>query len=93
MAIYLVCYDITDNRRRYQVAKLLSGYGLRVQKSVFECDLDDRHYPWVKQRMTRLINRAEDQVRFYPLSAAARKQVVIVGTKPEYAIDSKTFIV
>ena len=39
---YLVCYDIVSDRRRNKVSKLLEAYGLRVQKSVFECVLDDK---------------------------------------------------
>ena len=29
----LIIYDIVDNRKRVKLAKLLSGYGKRVQKS------------------------------------------------------------
>lgn len=36
---YAVCYDITDDRERGRVDKILKGYGVRVQKSVFECYL------------------------------------------------------
>jgi CRISPR-associated endonuclease Cas2 len=36
---YLVCYDVVLDRRRNKVAHILEGYGLRVQKSVFECVL------------------------------------------------------
>jgi CRISPR-associated protein Cas2 len=36
----LVCYDVCDSRRLRRVAKLLEGYGQRVQESVFECHLD-----------------------------------------------------
>ena len=35
----VVSYDISDDKRRRMVAKLLEGYGYRVQYSVFECDL------------------------------------------------------
>lgn len=38
-ARYLIAYDISDNRERYRVDKLLQGYGFRRQKSVFECRL------------------------------------------------------
>lgn len=38
-ATYLAVYDLTDNRERERVAAVLEGYGLRVQKSVFECRL------------------------------------------------------
>ncbi len=36
---YAVVYDITSNRERSRVDKLLKGFGFRVQKSVFECRL------------------------------------------------------
>jgi len=32
-------YDIEDDRTRRRVAKTLKGYGRRVQRSVFECNL------------------------------------------------------
>ena len=39
---YVVCFDISDNRVRYRVVKVLKGCGRRVQKSVFECpDLNE----------------------------------------------------
>jgi CRISPR-associated protein Cas2 len=37
-----VTYDIADDRRREDVATLLSGYGPRVQLSVFECEFRTR---------------------------------------------------
>lgn len=37
--LYLISYDIEDDRERNRVSKLLTGYGFRVQKSVFECRL------------------------------------------------------
>ena len=36
----VVSYDVSDDRRRRKVAKIMEGYGYRVQYSVFECDLD-----------------------------------------------------
>ena len=36
---YLIAYDITNDSQRDQVYKYLSGWGRRVQKSVFECEL------------------------------------------------------
>ncbi len=36
---YAVAYDITDDKEREKIARLLKNYGFRVQKSVFECRL------------------------------------------------------
>ncbi|VAX34219.1 hypothetical protein MNBD_NITROSPIRAE03-419, partial [hydrothermal vent metagenome] len=33
----VVTYDITDDKRREQVSSELENYGMRVQKSIFEC--------------------------------------------------------
>jgi CRISPR-associated protein Cas2 len=34
---YIAAYDISDNRERDRVSRVLEGYGFRVQESVFEC--------------------------------------------------------
>jgi len=36
---YVVVYDITNNRERRKLSQLLTGFGFRIQKSVFECRL------------------------------------------------------
>lgn len=37
---YLVSYDICQPKRLRQVARVLEGFGVRLQYSVFECPLD-----------------------------------------------------
>ena len=39
---YTVAYDITDDKRRNRVAKILKDFGTRIQYSVFECNTDRR---------------------------------------------------
>jgi CRISPR-associated protein Cas2 len=90
---YLVCYDIVSDRRRNKVSKLLEAYGLRVQKSVFECVLDDKQQEYLQKRLLQLLNKREDQIRFYPLSAHCRGKVVILGIQPTIAVDDAAFIV
>ncbi len=90
---YLVCYDIVSDTRRTRVSKLLSSYGFRVQKSVFECVLDENQYQIVSKYLMRLVNKREDQVRFYPMSAHNRCKVAVVGTQPEFVVDDAAFIV
>jgi CRISPR-associated protein Cas2 len=63
---YLVCYDVVANNRRNRVANLLKGYGLRVQKSVFECLLSEEQLGFVQRKLERYLKSDEDQIRFYP---------------------------
>ena len=37
--LYVVVYDISDDKERESVSNVLGGYGFRVQRSVFECRL------------------------------------------------------
>lgn len=39
---YVVSYDLSCDRERRRVDRLLKGYGLRVLESVFECRLSRR---------------------------------------------------
>ncbi|MGL4409128.1 MAG: CRISPR-associated endonuclease Cas2 [Zoogloea sp.] len=63
----LVCYDIADDRRRLKVAQVLEGYGVRVQKSVFECALDASREAELRDRLARLAEPGLDRVRYYHL--------------------------
>jgi CRISPR-associated protein Cas2 len=79
---YVVTYDIADDRRREDIATLLSGYGPRVQLSVFECDLRTRRDAALLQSKLRdLIDPLEDQVRIYPLDERTARQVSIIGAR------------
>jgi len=82
-----------DDRRRTAVSHLLSGYGLLVQQSVFECVLDDRQYEALPKKILKYLNQNEDQLRFYPLSAHCRHNVVVLGVQPEFVVDDTAFIV
>ncbi|MEO1211365.1 MAG: CRISPR-associated endonuclease Cas2 [Cyanobacteria bacterium J06638_20] len=90
---YLICYDIVLDRRRNKVAHLLEGYGMRVQKSVFECVLNPDQRDMIQRRLNRYIKPEEDQVRFYPLSPRYRKKVLVLGQQPQREVDDVTFIV
>lgn len=75
----VVAYDIPDNKRRTKVMKMLQGYGVHVQESVFECDLQTSTYQQLRQRLRTLINLDEDNVRFYHLCQADVPRIECVG--------------
>ncbi len=73
--MYLVSYDITDARRLKRVAKLLNRYGLRVQKSVYECDIDERRYQELRVKLKKLLGE-RDGVLCYRMMQSTRKEVL-----------------
>jgi CRISPR-associated protein Cas2 len=80
--LYLIAYDIADDQRREDVATLLSGYGPRVQLSVFECELPNtREAARLRGKLRELIDPVEDQIRIYPLDQAAARSRVVLGAR------------
>lgn len=66
--LVLVIYDIIDNKRRINFAKLMEHYGVRVQKSAFEMIITVNQYNDILKKIPRYITD-EDNVRVYKLKA------------------------
>lgn len=79
---YLITYDIPSNKRRKKISDLLAGYGKRVQLSVFECVLPAKKYQELQKRLQTVVNLAEDNLRFYPITGHTLAQVETWGGPP-----------
>lgn len=81
MSFCVVSYDISVDKRRNRVARLLEGFGSRVQYSVFECDLTTQQYTHLEHRLKNMLRPIEgDTVRIYRLCAGCIKMITLVGT-------------
>lgn len=75
----VVAYDVKDDKRRNRVLKTLRNYGQHIQYSVFECDLDDKHYLKLRQKLLKIIDLEEDSIRFYFLCEKDAKKIECCG--------------
>ena len=69
---FLVAYDISDDRRLREIAKLMEAYGKRVQRSVFECSLSKQQIVGLIHESKMRMNRLEDKVQIYQLCRDCR---------------------
>ena len=76
---FLIVYDICEPSRLRQVARVMETYGIRVQKSVFECRLSSRSLTELRKRLLNLLVLVEDSVRIYPLLGGAREKQSVLG--------------
>ena len=80
--VVVVAYDIVDDTRREDVASLLSGYGPRVQLSVFECQVRSQtELQSLRAQLRALIDPLEDQVRIYPTTTQTFYERYILGAR------------
>lgn len=82
--LVLVTYDVstTDShgaKRLRKVAKTCVNYGIRVQKSVFECKVEPHQWEFFKSKLLDIYNDREDSLRFYFLGSNWKRRVEHYG--------------
>jgi len=80
----LVSYDVATGdavgrRRLRKVAKVCVGYGQRVQKSVFECSVNELQMEQLRDRLVKCIDEKKDSLRIYRLVEPREKHVESFG--------------
>src|SRR6266571_1893995 len=77
--LYVVSYDIPNDRRRTRIHSALTGFGTWVQYSVFECFLNRKQRIQLEARLLKEIQPREDTIRIYGLCGACQPKVEILG--------------
>ena len=72
----LIIYDIVDNKRRVRFAKMMSGFGFRVQKSAFEAVISHSLYTKLLREIEKFVTK-EDSIRIYKI--VGQGQVTVLG--------------
>ena len=85
----LITYDVSTEtaagrKRLRQIAKQCVNYGQRVQNSVFECVLDAAQCKQLQHKLTGIMNKEEDSLRFYYLGNKYQTKIEHFGAKTTY---------
>jgi len=89
---YIVCYDITDDRRREHLASLLLDFGHRIQESVFVADLDGALAARMQNRIKEVIDFTTDRVHIFPLCAQCGLKAESLGATATLPRDEDFYI-
>lgn len=82
--LIIVTYDVStetrEGRKRLRrVAKVCESTGQRVQKSVFECRVNQMQYEELERRLLAEMNEKEDCLRLYRLTEPVELHVKEYG--------------
>lgn len=83
--LIIVTYDVStetrEGRRRLRrVAKACESMGQRVQKSVFECQVNDMQFEQLERILLAEIDETEDNLRFYRITEPTEIRVKQFGS-------------
>lgn len=73
---YVVAYDISDDKCRSRVVKVVEKFGVRINYSVYECLFTPAQFEHVKRKIEKLINAKEDLVIYYPICLNCFSKIV-----------------
>jgi CRISPR-associated protein Cas2 len=79
--LYLVTYDISDDKRLRDVYKLMKGYGEWLQFSVFQCRLSRKRRAEMIAKLDLAIHHDQDHILILDLGVAEKvtPRVVSLG--------------
>lgn len=81
-SLYLIAYDIADQKRLGQVRYFLKGYSSGGQKSVYECFLTDGELTFVSGQLRHLIEEEEDRVHIFAMDGRSRPHTLGIAVEP-----------
>ena len=66
-SVYLVCYDVADDKRLRKTYKKMCGFGEPMQYSIFRCELSPVERQLMKEALWAILNWEHDRVMLVDL--------------------------
>ncbi len=84
--LILITYDVSvtcagGSRRLRTISKICLDFGVRVQNSVFECEVDPAQFTMLKNELLEAYDSDMDSLRFYSLGKRGHQRVEHFGAK------------
>jgi CRISPR-associated protein Cas2 len=75
--LFIVTYDIADQKRWRRVFKAMHGYGEWIQLSVFQCRLSRRRRAELETQLRELVKAGEDHVLLIEVGPADKIDLAV----------------
>ena len=82
--LYIVAYDIHDQKRWRSVFNVMNGYGEWLQLSIFQCRLTDVKHAELIALLAGIIHHGEDHVVLMDLGMADKVSPRVVSLGKEF---------
>lgn len=90
--LFVVAYDVVDDRRRERAANVLRDFGIRTQYSVYECHLETSQAEQLLDRLRGVVDAEVDRVRLYRVCGECVRVVQSLGPD-EYEGERRAIVI
>lgn len=87
--IYLVCFDVSNNKLRRNLIKCLEEFGRRIQFSVFELEMSDVDLIKLNTKIKSVRLETTDKCFIFPISEIAFRKSIFMG---QYSPIERTYV-
>ena len=91
--LYIVTYDIADDKRWRRLFKLMHGYGEWLQLSVFQCRLTRTRQAELVQRIEGILHRDKDHLLMLDIGSAENVQPRVLSIGKAFAPVERTPVI
>lgn len=77
--LYVVAYDIPDDKRRTKVHRTLKGFGQWTEFSLFECFLTRKELLILRAKLDKYLDGTRDRVRIYTICETCLGKIDTLG--------------
>lgn len=89
--LWLAVYDIAQPKRLKKVATVCEKYGIRLQKSQFQINVEPERLKLLVGDLKRIMKKKEDSIIIYPICLDCRRFAIAVG--PNQILDPDECII
>lgn len=90
--IYFISYDISNPKRLRQTAKILENFGIRIQYSFFECEMNEEQKNILVEGILKVIDLKTDSLIVHPVCEKCLNTTKKLGSGDIFQVETYVII-
>ncbi|GAB1365187.1 hypothetical protein MASR1M36_00580 [Candidatus Cloacimonadaceae bacterium] len=82
---YVIAFDVSNDKVRRRLTKILLSRGVRIQESVFALSLKQHEVKALAKRLENTLNK-QGIIHIFQVCAACAKKSLAINKEPEYYV-------
>jgi CRISPR-associated protein Cas2 len=84
--LHIIAYDITDGERLRKVSQICLDYGIRIQYSIFQFDLNENLTNKFINELKAIIDPQSDKIMIVPICKKCKDSILYMGKMEPFSL-------